>query len=68
MLYIDSDKLRKLRISSGQTKEAIAKAMGITSRTLYNYEQDRIKRPNEETVNKLANYYGVDVSYFVYKA
>lgn len=59
---INSEKLIELRISRGETKETVAKGTGITSRTLFNYESGRIKRPNENTVQKLADYYGVEIS------
>lgn len=64
---IDSEKLKELRKQRGETQEVVAKNAGITSRTLYNYEQGKVKRLDKDTIQKLADYFDVDILDIVYE-
>lgn len=52
--------LRILRYKVNKQQAIVAKEIGISSRTLSRYELDKAN-PNEETLKKFANYYGVTV-------
>lgn len=64
---IDSEKLIEFRMEKDETKAAVAKSMGITVKTLYRYEKGKVKRLDARTVQKLAEYYGVKISCFMYE-
>ena len=59
------DKLREQRKKRGVKQEDVAAAIGVTRRTLVNYENG-VSYPNDRGVYfKLADYFEVDVNYFL---
>lgn len=64
-IYIRAEKLKELRKEKGDTQTKVAKGAGLSVRTIYSYEHDRVKRPELETISKLTDYYEVDSSYIV---
>ena len=53
-----ADKLKELRARKGLTREAAAEKIGISARTLANYERgERI--PQGEILSSIADFYGV---------
>lgn len=59
-MYRCETKLRKMRKERGETQAEVAKKAGICIKTIYRYERERVKAYNEVTIEKFANYYGVD--------
>jgi transcriptional regulator with XRE-family HTH domain len=59
------DKLREQRTKKGLTQEDLAKDIGVTRQTLRNYEKG-ISHPQDRNMYFiLADYFGVDVNYFL---
>ncbi len=56
--------LKKLRKSKGLTQTDIAKFIGITQNSYSYWENDKVKIDNESIV-KLADYFGVSVDYLL---
>lgn len=61
-----SDRLKKLRDSSGQTQAQIAESIGITPQAFSYYINGR--EPNYETLTKIANYFNVSIDYLLGKS
>ncbi len=55
-----AEKLRKARIAKGLSQQALAKATGISLRTIQNYELEARMPKKNETYAKLAQVLGVD--------
>lgn len=55
------DKLKQLRLDKGVTQSDIAKAIGISPATIGNYEQGTREPRRIETLEKIAEYFGVSV-------
>lgn len=55
--------LKTLRRFRGMTQEELAKATGITSRTIMSYENDveKLRKASYDTIDKLANALSVSV-------
>lgn len=55
--------LKTLRRFRGMTQEELAKATGITSRTIMSYENDveKLRKARYDTIDKLANALSVSV-------
>lgn len=55
--------LKTLRRFRGMTQEELAKATGITSRTIMSYENDveKLRKASYDTIDKLANALNVSV-------
>ena len=62
---INSIRLKELRKEKGVTQSVVADEAGLSIKTIYRYEKDRVKRCELETIKKLADYYGVDSSCIV---
>ena len=59
------EKLKEQRTSHNITQDALAKELGITRRSLVNYEQGA-SYPSDRTIyHKLATIFDVDVNYFL---
>jgi len=59
------EKIRKQRKKAGLYQEDVAKAIGITKRTLANYEGG-VSHPQDRSIYfKLAEFFDVDVNYFL---
>ena len=58
------EKLRRLMFERHSNKLTVSKGANISYPTLVNWEQGR-STPSLKTVSKLANYFGVPVSYFL---
>lgn len=56
-----SEKLKQLRINKGLTQSELAKSLGMTSRTLQNYEMGSCYPRKRETVQKIADFFSVPV-------
>lgn len=61
------DRLRQLRIERNLTQAEIAKAIGVSSATIGNYEQGTREPRNNEMWQKLADYFNVSVDYLMNK-
>lgn len=61
------DRLRQLRIEHNLTQAEIAKAIGVSSATIGNYEQGTREPRNNEMRQKLADYFNVSVDYLMNK-
>lgn len=55
--------IRQLRKERGLKQIDVAKGAGITIKTIYRYEHGKVKRYYPVTIEKIANYYGVECSY-----
>lgn len=55
------DKLKQLRLDKGVTQFDIAKAIGVSPATIGNYEQGTREPRRIETLEKIAEYFGVSV-------
>lgn len=65
--YSESEILKRvknLRKKNKKTQEEVGKLLGITKQAYYRYEKGR-RKLSIETLNILANYYGVTVDYFL---
>ena len=59
------DKLREQRTKAGLTQEELGKAVDISRRTLINYENGNSYPQDRKVYYKLAEYFDVDVNYFL---
>lgn len=59
------DKIRELRKLHNLSQETLADILGISTKTLSDYENDKINRPNVHILTSLANRFNVDVKYFL---
>ena len=59
------DKIKEQRTLRNLTQDEFAKAMGISRRTLCYYEQGRTHPQNREFYKKLADYFEMDINYFL---
>lgn len=55
------DKLKQLRIKNNLTQADLAKAIGVSSATIGNYEQGTREPRNNEMRKKLADFFGISV-------
>lgn len=60
-----SDKLRAQRIKAGLTQEDLATQLGVTCRTLQNYESGAVYPKKRELYDRLAAFFENDVSYWL---
>ena len=59
------EKLREQRNKAGLSQEELGKAVGMTRRTLINYESGNSYPQDRNVYFKLAEYFKVDVNYFL---
>ena len=59
------DKIKEQRNKRRLTLDQLAKELGIARRTLCNYEQGNTYPKNREFYNTLANYFGLNINYFL---
>jgi transcriptional regulator with XRE-family HTH domain len=59
------DKLKEQRVRRGLMQDEFAKAIGVARRTLCYYEQGRTHPQNREVYKKLADFFELDVNYFL---
>ena len=59
------EKIKKQRSMMGLSQKDAAKSIGVTSRTLINYESGNSYPQNRTVYFKLADFFGVDVNYFL---
>ncbi len=59
------EKLKNLRSENGYTQETLADMVGVSKRTLINYEQGRCYPKQTEILSKLASVFGVSVDYLI---
>jgi transcriptional regulator with XRE-family HTH domain len=57
-------RLRKLREEKGDTQKQLARVLNVSESTIGMYERGE-REPNFETLNKIANYFGVPVDYLM---
>ncbi|MCM3338260.1 helix-turn-helix domain-containing protein [Paenibacillus sp. MER TA 81-3] len=57
-------RIAELREGKGWTQEELAELLGITRAALSHYEKDR-RKPDFETLTKLADHFGVSIDYLV---
>lgn len=53
--------IKKLRKERRLTQSKAAQGIGISVKTLYRYEQGKVKRCKRETIEKIARFYEVKV-------
>ncbi len=58
------DRLKKLREEKGLSQIELARALNISNVMLSRYEKNK-RSPDYETLNKLADYYGVSTDYLL---
>jgi transcriptional regulator with XRE-family HTH domain len=59
------EKIKEQRKKAGLLQEDVAKAIGVTKRTLANYEGGTSYPQDRKVYFKLAEYFDVDVNYFL---
>ena len=59
------EKIRKARISAGLSQEELAKAIGVSLRTVTNYETEHRVPRKIETYGKIAEALNIDVNYLM---
>lgn len=59
------DKLRGQRVRRGLTQDEFAKEIGVSRRTLIYYEQGKTYPQQRSFYKRLADYFEVDVNYFL---
>jgi transcriptional regulator with XRE-family HTH domain len=59
------EKIKEQRKKAGLYQEDVAKAIGVTIRTLKNYEGGASYPQDRSVYIKLANFFKVDVNYFL---
>lgn len=59
------EKLREQRKKAGISQGVAAKAVGVTKRTMANYEGGNSYPQDRSVYFRLADYFGVDVNYFL---
>ena len=59
------DKLREQRKKAGLTQGELAAKIGVTMRTLANYESGVRHPQNRDIYYKIADFFGLDVNYFL---
>ena len=59
------EKLRLQRQEKGLSQLELAKELGVTTRTLINYEGGTSHPQSRETYHKLSEFFDVDVNYFL---
>lgn len=57
-------RLKELRVNTGKSQTAIAKALGVSQRTYCNYENGA-READYGTLCKLADFFGVSVDYLL---
>lgn len=60
------DRIKELRKERGITQKALAKATGISQRTIEDYEQGKLKTPSAVTVLLLSSYLEVEPANLLY--
>lgn len=55
--------LKAARVNANLTQKEACKALGITQKTLLNYESGATM-PNWETVDKMSRLYGIPIDFF----
>jgi transcriptional regulator with XRE-family HTH domain len=59
------DKLKEQRGKRGLTQSEIADAIGVSTRTILYYEKGQTYPQSRLIYDKLADYFGVDINYFL---
>jgi len=59
------EKVKDLRMQKKMTQEELAKAVGISHRTVFAYENGETYPRRREVYKKLADFFGVDVNYLL---
>lgn len=59
------DKLKQQRTAAGLTQEQLSAQIGVTSRTLQNYESGAVYPKKRALYNKLAEHFQTDVNYWL---
>jgi transcriptional regulator with XRE-family HTH domain len=59
------DKIKEQRSKRGIKQDELAKALNITVRTLIRYEQNLSHPQNREIYRKLADYFEMDINFFL---
>lgn len=66
-MNVNDKKLMELRKEKGVIQSIVAGETGLSIKTIYRYEHAKVKRCELKTIEKLADYYGVDTSYILEK-
>lgn len=59
------EKVREQRIKKGLLQKDVAKGIGVTSRTLVNYEKGHYYPQDRSVYAKLADFFDVNINYFL---
>jgi len=60
-----SDKVKNMRKEKGISQEILAEKIGVSKRTVQNYETAAMYPKNREVYKKMADVFGVDVNYLL---
>ena len=58
-------RLKRLRLSHGLTLEEVGKIIGVQKTAVLKYEKDQVKNMKRESIQRLADYYGVSPTYLL---
>ncbi|TDL37700.1 XRE family transcriptional regulator [Macrococcoides bohemicum] len=56
-------RLKQLRLKKGITQEELGALIGVQKAAIYKYENEIVKNPKDETINKLSKIFNVTPSY-----
>jgi len=59
------EKLRQERANAGLTQEALSSQLGVTCRTLQNYESGAVYPKKRELYTKLSEFFDTDLNYWL---
>ena len=59
------DKVKDLRKQSNMKQEELAKALGVSTRTIINYEQGKLYPRKRERYTQIAEIFGVELNYLL---
>ena len=59
------ERIRALRKSKNLTQEQLAEKLGISSKAISDYENDKVLKPNALIIQAIADYFNVSVDYLL---
>ena len=59
-----NERLKELRVEQGLSQIQLGKILGVSQRTISSWEADE-RRPDFETLEKIAKYFGVTTDYLL---
>lgn len=59
------DRLKQLRLEKKVSQDELAKVIGVSKQTIYNYESGARKRMSDEALKKVSDYFNVTIDYLM---